>query len=127
MEEIDLSVRLHALGGMIVHDPGLHVCHLRTEEPHFSAESNAQVLANVALFAFLRYPLILAPLGVWNVFRRVVFLVRKGWTHGLLKGLMLIPACFVRYRSYRAVVPLRQWPGWFQLRNNPVLLVPEKS
>lgn len=126
MEEIDLSVRLHAIGGQIIHDPGLHVCHLRIEEPAFNSDSNARVLANVALLAFLRYPLLLAPLGAWNVFRRVMFLVKKGWTHGLLRGLALIPVYFVRYRSYRAPIPLRPLLDWFRLRKTPVP-VPDAS
>ncbi len=122
MEEVDLSLRLHALGGMIIHDPGLHVRHLKSSEPVFSPDNNACVLANVALMAFLRYPLILAPLGVWNVFRRIVFLIQKGWTKGLGRGLWLIPNYFVTYRAYREPVPLRAILTWFKLRRAPVLL-----
>jgi GT2 family glycosyltransferase len=122
MEEVDLSLRLNAIGGMIVHDPGLRVCHLRNAAPSLDAESNARVLANVALMAFLRYPLVLFPLGVWNVIRRIVFLIQKGWLAGIGSGLLLIPYYFVAYRGYREPVALRSIISWFKLRRTPVLL-----
>lgn len=123
MEEVDVSAQLHALGGMVIHDPALWVDHLKTGKPSFSTtEADAQVLANVALFAFLRYPLVLAPLGLWNVLRQVLFMVRRGLVAGAVQGLRLVPGHLLRYRSYRAVVPLRAMASWLWLRRHPVTL-----
>lgn len=124
MEEVDLSLRLHHLGGRIIHDPDLQVEHLKAVPPRPDPELNARVLANIALMPFLRYPVVLWPLGLWHVLSRVGLAVRRGWWAGLGRGLLLIPAYFATYRSYREPVPVRSVISWFRLRRAPVLLRP---
>lgn len=122
MEEVDLSLRLHHLGGAIIHDPGLHVRHFRERDPNPSAELNAQVLANTALMPFLRYPLMLFPLGVWHVLSRILSLIRNGWLAGLGAGLLLIPGHLGRHRAIRDPLPAGSIFSWMRLRRHPELL-----
>lgn len=127
MEEVDLSLRLHHLGGKIIHDPDLHVRHFKELPDRPAADINARVLANTALMPFLRYPVILWPLGVWHVLSRISQIIRHGWWAGFGKGLRLIPSYFVKYRGYREIVPAQSIVSWFRLRRDPVLLRPKTS
>lgn len=128
MEEVDLSLRLYELGGRVIHDPRLLVEHLKTGKPSFStAAADASVLANVALFACLRYPLVLAPLGLWNVVRQMLFMVRRGLVAGAWAGLGAIPGHLWCYRSYREPVSIGGLASWLWLRRQPVVLALHRS
>lgn len=123
MEEADVSLQLCAIGGHVIHDPKLCVRHEHeAERVTFTANKNARILANTALLAFLRYPLLLAPLGAWNVISRILFLLRMRWTKGLIRGLLLIPVYFWRYHTLRKPVAMDSVLEWLVLRNHPELL-----
>jgi GT2 family glycosyltransferase len=119
MEEVDIGLQLHAAGGMIIHDPLLRVVHDHEPARRISPEINALVLANTALFPFLRFPAWLWPLGVWSVLRRVIVLLFWGWTSGLLDGLRLIPSHLERYKRHRAEVCSPHIVSWLLLRRWP--------
>lgn len=122
MEETDLSLRLHELGGAIVHDPNLQVRHYHEVVDKPEPETNAGTIANTALMPFLRYPLVLLPLGIWHVVSRICSVIRHGWWAGLGRGLLLIPRYFVKYAGDRRPIPARTILSWFRLRRVPVLL-----
>jgi GT2 family glycosyltransferase len=119
MEEVDIGLQLHEAGGMIVHDPLLRVVHDRALSLEVDAATNALVLANTALFPFLRFPVWLWPLGLWNVARRMVLLLCWGWTQGLLEGLRLIPAYLERHKRYRREVCSPSILRWLLLKRWP--------
>lgn len=119
MEEVDIGLQLHALGGKIVHDPLLRVVHDHPPVKEVDARTNAIVLANTALFPFLRFPVWLWPLGVWSVFRRVVLLLRWGWTAGLLEGLFMIPEHLGRHRMCRKAASTSVFLNWMLLKRCP--------
>jgi GT2 family glycosyltransferase len=119
MEEVDIGLQLHALGGVIVHDPFLRVIHKHATEKEINPETNARVLANTALFPFLRFPAWLWPLGAWSVFRRVLLLVAWNWTAGLLKGLRMIPDHLARHKNYRRVMASPSILSWLILKRWP--------
>ncbi len=119
MEEVDIGLQLHALGGVIVHDPLLRVVHDRAPSQEVDAVTNAQVLANTALFPYLRYPAWLWPVGVWSVIYRVVLLLCWGWSAGLLDGLRLIPSHLERYKRHRHEVSSPTLLSWLRLRRWP--------
>ncbi len=119
MEEVDIGLQLHAIGGMIVHDPLLRVVHDRVPTLSVDAVTNAQVLANTALFAYLRFPAWLWPVGVWSVFRRVLMLVQWGWTAGLLDGLRMIPEYLQRHKQHRREVTSPSLLSWLLLKRWP--------
>ncbi len=122
MEEVDLSLQLHHLGGVIVHDPQLHVRHVHDSPDKSSNDNIACILANTALMPFLRYPLVLMPLGVWHVISRICSIVRHGWWAGMGRGLLLIPQYFAKYAAIRDPVSARSVLSWYQLRRQPELL-----
>lgn len=116
MEEVDIGLQLHAVGGWMIHDPLLRVIHDHEPAKEISAELNASILANTALFPFLRFPAWLWPLGVWSVIHRVVVLIFWGWTAGLLDGLRRIPSHLECYKRYRNEVCSPHILSWLLLR-----------
>ena len=127
MEEVDIGLQLHALGGVMVHDPLLRVVHDRVLATELDAATNAYVLANTALFPFLRYPFWLWPVGGWSVLHRVALLVSWGWTTGLLEGLRMIPDHLQRYQQYRQEVNSPRLLSWLLLKRWPKNLGDSRS
>jgi len=119
MEEVDIGLQLHAIGGSIVHDPLLRVVHDRVLSQEVDATTNAQVLANTALFPFLRFPAWLWPVGAWSVLNRMALLVCWGWTTGLLDGLRMIPDYLQRHKQYRREVTSPSLLSWLLLKRWP--------
>ena len=123
MEEVDIGLRVHAAGGRIVMDPMLRIIHDKVLSNTVDPEVNAMVLANTALFPFLRFPLALLPLGLWSVVFRILQLIRRGWLEGLVGGICRIPTHLKQYQRYR--IPLGIWTilSWHILRRKPRHLV----
>lgn len=119
MEEVDVSLQMHAIGGWIVHDPMLRVVHDHPPPREIAPQTNAEVLANTALFPFLRFPLWLLPLGVMSVLWRLVFLVHKGWTAGIARGLTMIPRHLLRHAGRRHSVSIGSVLTWLKLKRHP--------
>lgn len=105
MEEVDLSLRLHARRGRILHCERLRVEHDTDLAHHGSAEVTAASIANIALLAFLRYPAWMWPVGLAQVANRIWWLLRNGRQPGVVRGAMSIPAHLYAYRSWRAPLP----------------------
>jgi GT2 family glycosyltransferase len=124
MEEVDVSLQLCAQGGLIVHDPFLRVLHDRVLPSTVDAVTNAHVMANTALFAYLRYPQWLWIVGVWQVLYRALYCLSHGWTAGLLDGLRMIPDFLARHRHHRRDVTSPALLRWLLLRRRHVSLGP---
>lgn len=122
MEEVDVSLQLHAQGGVIVHDPFLRVKHERVLPTSVDPVVNAHVLANTALLPYLRYPQWLWVAGFCQLLRRVLYLLYHGWTEGLLDGLRMIPDHLVRYKSYRRNVTSPALLRWLILKQHSTSL-----
>lgn len=123
MEEVDLALRLHALGGSVLHSKALRIFHDSDLSRHESPQITAGSLANLALLAFLRYPIWLWPIGAGQVINRAIWLLRNGRRRGVLSGLLLIPGHCWRHRGYRATVPGRALLSYLALRRNTVPVV----
>lgn len=124
MEEVDIGLRVHANRGKIILDPQLQVIHDKKLPDHIDPKTNAAIMANTALFPFLRFPVLLWPLGLWSVISRVKHLLKRGWTTGLLEGLQCIPAHLIKWRGYRSPLPLRAVVSWQMLRRSPRPIMP---
>lgn len=124
MEEVDISLQLHALGGKIIHDPDLHVIHDKQPPTTVSAELNARVIANFALFPYLRYPMLIWPAGLWQVLRRVIYAIRSGWSKGVWEGVRIIPDQLSIHRDEVARVSYSAVLSWFVLRKRPKPIAP---
>ncbi len=124
MEEVDISLQLHALGGRIIHDPGLHVKHDKLPPTEVRAELNARVIANFALLPYLRYPRCFWPVGLWQVLRRCLYMVSHGWSAGTLLGLRMIPDHLRLHRRYIGRVKSGPFVSWLRLRLCPQPITP---
>jgi glycosyltransferase involved in cell wall biosynthesis len=138
MEEVDLSLRLHAMGHRIVHAPQLRVVHevapLKDVRrivfdglwPHLETmqdpghrdthEISAGTVANLALLPFLRYPVILWPYGMAQCLHKVLELVLNGRVREALAGLLQIPSHLWRHRGRRGPLTVPQVWSYMQLR-----------
>jgi GT2 family glycosyltransferase len=101
MEEVDLALRLHAMGRRILRSEWLRVYHDTDLRRHANPDVTAASIANLALLAYLRYPVSLWWIGLAQVVNRVRWLLRHGRWRGILSGLTMIPAHIFRYRGFR--------------------------
>ena len=119
MEEVDLALRLHSCGGKILSSSWLRVFHdtdlKRHAEPHVTAGS----IANLALLAYLRYPVSLWSIGAWQCVNRVLWLLRHGRHSGILRGLAMIPGHLRAHRKFRLTVSNRAVRSYLALRRAP--------
>ena len=119
MEEVDLALRLHSRGGKILSSAWLRVFHdtdlKRHAEPHVTAGS----IANLALLAYLRYPVALWSIGAWQCANRVVWLLRHGRHRGIWRGLTMIPGHLLAHRRFRLTVSQRAVRSYLALRRAP--------
>ena len=120
MEEVDLALRLHSQGGKILSSSWLRVFHdtdlQRHAEPHVTAGS----IANLALLAYLRYPVSLWSIGVWQCANRVLWLLRNGRRRGIWRGLTMIPRHLRFHRQFRRTVSNQAVRSYLALRRAPV-------
>ena len=124
MEEVDMGLRVHAAGGIIVKDDQLRVVHDKAPPDDISAELNAAILANTALFPFLRFPTWLMGLGLWHVLHRLFYLFIKGWHRGILDGVQRMPDHLRHHASWRQPVSSISLFSWLWLRRHPASLSP---
>jgi GT2 family glycosyltransferase len=119
MEEVDLALRLHSRGGRILSSSWLRVFHdtdlQRHAEPHVTAGS----IANLALLAYLRYPVSLWSIGALQCANRVLWLLRHGRHRGIWRGLTMIPGHLRAHRQFRLTVNNRAVRSYLALRRSP--------
>lgn len=117
MEEVDMSLRLHALGGGMIHDPLLRVNH---EPPADRARDEqkvaAVVLANTVLLPWLRYPVWLWPAGVAQVLSKIRWMLAHGQADAVWSGLQMTPAYLLAYGGHTGRVSARALLSWLRLR-----------
>ena len=104
MEEVDLAIRLHARGGKILTTRWLRVFHNTDLQRHADPRVTAGSIANLALLAYLRYPVSLWGIGVGQCANRLLWLLRHGRRRGILKGVTMIPAHLRAHHRYRLPV-----------------------
>ncbi len=120
MEEVDFALRLHARGGKVLGTPWLRVFHDTDLARHSDPDVTAASIANLALLAFLRYPVLLWTIGVGQCLNRIQWLIRNGRQRGVIAGLALIPARLWRHRGHRNPLPASVVRSYLALRRRPV-------
>ena len=120
MEEVDLAIRLHSRGGRILTTPWLRVFHNTDLKRHADPRVTAGSIANLALLAYLRYPVSLWVVGVGQCANRLLWLLRHGRRRGIWKGLTMIPAHLWTNHHYRLPVSKRAVRSYLALRRSPV-------
>ncbi|HZR78853.1 MAG TPA: glycosyltransferase [Chthoniobacterales bacterium] len=120
MEEVDLALRLHAGGQRILRSKTLRVYHDTDLRRHSDSDVTAASIANLALLAYLRYPLSLAWLGVAQIANRIRWLIKHRRWRGIFRGLIMIPGYVRRYRHYRQKIRAEFVRSYVALRHIPV-------
>lgn len=120
MEEVDLALRLHADGRRILATSWLRIFHDTDLKRHADPEVTAVSVANLFLLTFLRYPVILWPVGMAQVVMRIVWLTKHERTKGIVPGIFRTPFYLYRNRTYRRPLPCSAVRSYLMLRRNPV-------
>jgi GT2 family glycosyltransferase len=124
MEEVDLALRLHSRSGRILTTPWLRVFHNTDLRHHADAQVTAGSIANLALLAYLRYPVSLWAIGVGQCANRLLWLLRHGRYRGILKGMAMIPAHLRKHHRYRLPLSTGAVRSYLALRRTPVNIGP---
>ena len=122
MEEVDLAIRLHSRGGKILTTPWLRVFHNTDLKHHGDPQVTASSIANLALLAYLRYPVSLWVIGFGQCVNRLRWLLRTGRRRGILRGLTMIPAHLWANHHYRSPVSGSVVRSYLALRRRPVVV-----
>lgn len=120
MEEVDLGLRMHARGGRVVRSRSLRVFHNTDLARHADPEVTSASIANIALLAYLRYPVSLWAIGAAQCANRIQWLVRHGRRRGVLRGLAAIPGAILAHRRERRPLPARAVRSFLALRRRPL-------
>jgi GT2 family glycosyltransferase len=120
MEEVDLALRLHSRGGRILTSSWLRVFHDTDLMRHGDPLVTAGSIANLALLAYLRYPVSLWFVGLWQCANRVIWLLRHGRRRGIWTGLTMIPAHLRANQRYRLPLKTRDVRSYLALRRTPL-------
>jgi GT2 family glycosyltransferase len=120
MEEVDLALRLHSRGGRILTTSWLRVFHNNDLRHHADPQVTAGSIANLALLAYLRYPVSLWAIGAGQCANRLLWLLRHGRYRGILKGVTMIPAHLRAHHSYRLPLSKRAVRSYLALRRAPL-------
>ena len=119
MEEVDLALRLHALGGEILRTSWLRVFHNTDLKHHANPEVTAASIANLALLTYLRYPPSLWVVGLGQCCNRIFWLLRNGRRRGILSGLFMTPGHLFAHRRYRQPIGRDAVTSYLALRRAP--------
>jgi len=107
VEEVDLALQFYAAGWTIYRCGDLRVFHNTTLEHRLETGIIAGTISNVALFAYVNYPFLLWPVGIFQLLSMLVFCLRSGRAHGILAGLSQIPSKCYKHRRNRRPLPMR--------------------
>jgi GT2 family glycosyltransferase len=106
MEESDLSLQLFAAGWQIYESGELRVFHDTDLSHHDAADVTSGMITNVALFAFLHYPVSAWGWATLQVMNKVLDSIRRHRFRGICLGLLRIPRDCYRNRKFRSPVAL---------------------
>ena len=120
MEEVDIALRFLAEDKKILKTAWLRVFHDTRLQHHSNPEIVAASIANLALLAFLRYPISMWPLGAAQCLKRIQFLVKRGRLNGILHGVWMIPAYVWSRRQLRQPLRRATVNSFLNLRRQPV-------
>ncbi len=116
MEEVDLALRLHAEGRLVLRSQWLRVFHDTNLARHASSRVTAASITNICLLVYLRYHPLIWPIGAVQCLNRVLWLLRHGRWAGISSGFFGTPLALVRNRNHRAWLPISAVLSYLRLR-----------
>jgi len=122
VEELDLGLQFHAAGFALQRTGRLRVFHDTTLSHHRNPRQTASAIQNVALLAWLRYPLPLAGRASLQVANMVVDQATRGRWPGIPAGLVGILGVLWRFRRLRRPYPATKVRDFLARRRRPLVL-----
>lgn len=119
MEEVDFGLRVHALGGRVLRSGLLRILHHTDLSHHSDPAITSASIVNIALLAYLRYPLSMWIIGLAQCANRIQWLLRHGRRRGVWTGLAAIPAAIATHRRQRRPLSSRAVRSFLALRRRP--------
>ena len=116
VEEVDLAMQLYSLDWAILKCRSLRVFHDTQHAHHSKADIVASKVQNVALMAFLRYPVQLWPRGLLQLGNVISNMIKCRRFAGLGEGLLGIPVTLFRYKSCRRQLPAAKIRSYLNAR-----------
>ncbi|WP_395739490.1 glycosyltransferase family 2 protein [Prosthecobacter sp.] len=120
LEEVDVSIQLHNLGGRCLQPGGLCVFHDHPSPFRETEDTQVAMMINTVIFPLLRYPLTVLPQACGSILRRLWRLVLRGEWRVILRSLLALPAAMRTYLPLRAPVRAVAAWSWLGLRREPV-------
>ena len=119
MEEVDFSLRRHALGGRVLKSERLRVYHDTDLSHHAQPLVTSASIVNLALLTYLRYPVSMWLVGAGQCANRIQWLLRHGRRRGVGNGLLGILPAILRHRARRTPLPRQTVRSYLGLRRHP--------
>jgi len=120
LEEVDVGIQLHDLGGVCLRSGDLQVFHDHPVPLRESEDRQVAIMINTVLFPLLRYPLLLMPQAFGSILRRLVCLALQGEWRVILRSLRTLPAALCHYLPMRRPVRTSTAWSWLMLRRAPL-------
>ena len=120
LEEVDVSLQLHELGGLCLQSGALRAVHDHPLPEREEEGTQVATMINTVLFPVLRYPAVLWLQAAGSILRRMFQLCRKGEWRVVGRALVALPAAIARYLPLRAPVSAVAASSWLLLRRAPV-------
>jgi len=121
LEEVDVSLQLHALGERCIQAADLHVWHEHPTPARELPEIETAMMVNTILFPLLRYPLLLFPQAALSILRRTLKLIwLPGGARILTRSMANLLTAWSDFHSKRKPVTASAALSWLRLRRNPI-------
>jgi GT2 family glycosyltransferase len=124
LEEVDVSIQLHDLGGTCLQSGALRVFHDHMPPVREDEDTQVAMMINTVMFPLLRYPLPLLPQALGSILRRLWRLTMHGEWRVILRSMQAMPAAIRRHLALRAPVRTATGWSWLLLRRAPLRVAP---
>jgi GT2 family glycosyltransferase len=119
IEELDISMQLHAAGWLIHKCMDLRVYHDTVLAHHYRSEITAGTIQNASILTYVRYPIVLWPYGLLQYCNLIRFMVLQRRFQGLLAGIFGTPRAVWRHRHLRRPLTVKAVASYLASRTRP--------
>ncbi len=127
LEEVDVSLQLHDLGGRCLQSGALRVFHDHPLPEREDENTQVATMINTVLFPLLRYPVALWPQAAASILRRLIWLLSRGEGRVIRRSLQALPAAIHHHFPMRAPVSAAGALSWLLLRRSPPRVSPSAA
>ncbi len=120
LEEVDVGIQLHDLGGRCLQSGDLRVFHDHPSPARETEDTQVAMMINTVLFPLLRYSLPLLPQACGSILWRLFRLALSREWRVILRSLLALPAAIWHYLPLRMPVRTSTAWSWLLLRRVPL-------